>query len=68
MPDEVKHGTHRRISDENLERMKDIGRMGDSVNKLIGKLLDIVEDLDRCLEGEEPETEKLQKLKRKWTK
>lgn len=68
MSDEVKrkkYGTHRRISDTNLERIKNVGRMGDSVNTAIGKLLDQVEDINRCLEGKEPRTDEIKKLMRK---
>ena len=39
-----KYGKHERISDENLNRIKRIGKMGDTVNDVIGKLLDFYEE------------------------
>lgn len=61
-----KYGTHRRISDKNIERIKKLGNMGDSVNKVVGVLLDNIEDVDNCLNGNEPQTEKLKLLRKKW--
>jgi hypothetical protein len=61
-----KYGTHRRISDRNFERIKAVGHMGDSVNEVIGILLDNVEDIKRCVNGDAPQTEELGKLKFKW--
>lgn len=67
MTDEKKkYGTHRRISDKNLERIKAVGKMGDSVDNVVGMLLNKVEDINRCLEGDEPQTEELRQLKDKW--
>lgn len=62
-----KYGTHKRISNENIDRIKAIGQMGDSVNNVIGKLLDIYEDVDNCLAGDIPQTKKLMTLKETWS-
>lgn len=61
-----KYGTHRRISDINFTRINAVGKMGDSVNKAIGMLLDNTEDINRCIAGDTPQTEKLRQLQFKW--
>jgi hypothetical protein len=53
---------------ENLARLGDKGTCKDDRDSALKKLLDLDDDVNRCLEGEEPQTEKMQKLKRKWCK
>jgi hypothetical protein len=53
---------------ENIERLGKQGTSKDTLDMAFAKVLDIVEDVRRCMEGEEPHTEELQKLKRKWCK
>jgi hypothetical protein len=53
---------------ENIERLGNKGTSRDTLDDAFRKLLDQDDDIDRCLEGGEPQTEKLQKLKRRWCK
>lgn len=52
----------------NLKRLEDKGTCKDDRDSAFEKLLDLDDDVNRCIEGEEPQTEKMQKLKRKWCK
>ena len=53
---------------ENIERLGNTGTSKDNLDSAFCKLLDLHDDVNRCIEGEEPQTEKLQKLKEKWCK
>ncbi len=52
----------------NLNRLNKKGTCEDDKDSAFEKLLDLDDDVNRCLEGEEPQTEKMQRLKRKWYK
>lgn len=51
---------------ENLKRLEDKGTCKDDKDSAFRKLLDLDDDVNRCMEGEEPQTEKMKKLRRKW--
>jgi len=53
---------------ENLERLGNTGVTKFTLDDALEMLLDLDDDVQRCIEGEEPQTERLQKLKRKWCK
>ena len=53
---------------ENLERLGNTGVTKYTLDDALEMLLNLEDDIKRCLEGEEPTTEALIKLKRKWCK
>jgi len=58
-----------RFEDDNLRRLGKKGSSEDDSDSAFRKLLDQDDDIDRILIfGEEPQTEKLKLLKRKWIK
>jgi hypothetical protein len=57
-----------KVSPENLERIANVGRYGESFNDVLGRLLDLKEDIDRSIKPNEiisPETDELKELIRK---
>jgi len=53
----VKHTTQR-LEEETLDRVRNLGKMGDSFNGVINRLLDKIDDLeDQLREHEEVEAE-----------
>jgi len=64
---EKKKSPYQRISPKNMDRVEDgIGKFGESLNDVFGRLLDLAEDVKRCLSGDVPQTEELLKLKSRW--
>lgn len=57
-----------RFNPEHLVRLGKQGTAEDTLDSAFAKVLDIAEDVQRCIEGDEPQTEKIQKLKKKWCK
>lgn len=58
-----------RFDEENIRRLSTKGSSGDDADSAFKKLLDQDDDIDRILIfDEEPQTEKLKILKRKWKK
>lgn len=57
-----------RFDPDNIARLANQGIIGDTLDTAFKKVLDLAEDVQRSIEGEEPQTEKLQKLKNKWCK
>jgi hypothetical protein len=53
---------------ENIERLGNTGVTKYTLDDALKMLLDLDEDVQRCIEGGDPQTEKLKKLKRKWCK
>ena len=53
---------------ENIERLGNTGTSKDTLDTAFRKLLDLHDDVKRSIEGEEPHTEELKKLKSKWGK
>jgi hypothetical protein len=66
---EKKKSTFQRISLENMERVENgIGKFGESLDDVFGRLLDLTEDVKRCLAGDVPQTEELRELMYRWKK
>ncbi len=57
-----------RFNQENIDRLENTGVCKDELDDAFKRLLDLNDDVRRCIEGEEPQSEELKKLKRKWTK
>jgi hypothetical protein len=55
-----------RFSSGNIERLGNTGTSKDNLDSAFRKLLDLHEDVKRCLGGEEPQTEEMKKLRSKW--
>jgi hypothetical protein len=51
---------------ENIERLGNTGTSKDNLDSAFCKLLDLHDDVKQCLEGEEPQTEEMKKLRSKW--
>lgn len=51
---------------ENIARLGKKGTCEDDKDSAFKKLLDLDDDVERCLKGREPETEKLRELKELW--
>jgi hypothetical protein len=52
----------------NIQRLGKKGTCEDDKDSAFRKLLDLDDDVERCLRGNEPETEKIKELKEKWKK
>lgn len=57
-----------RFDPENLERLSNKGTSGDDADSAFKKLLDQDDDIDRILLGEEPQTDRLKLVVKKFTK
>ena len=53
---------------ENIKRLGQKGTCEDDKDSAFRKLLDLDDDVERCLKGKEPETAKLKELKERWEK
>lgn len=64
----VKQNPTQKVSKENMKRLKNgIGKYGETFDEIFGRFLDTEEDIERCLKFDNPQTEKLQKLKEMWS-
>ena len=52
----MKHTTQR-LEEETLDRVRNLGKMGDSFNGVINRLLDKIDDLEERLEEQRDEDE-----------
>jgi len=66
---EKKKSPYQRVSPENMDRVENgIGKFGESLNDVFGRLLDLAEDVKRCLAEDVPQTEELRELMYRWKK
>lgn len=67
MSDSKKTSSYQRVSQKNMDRIGNgIGKFGESFDDVLGRLLGEKEDINRCLKGDEPQTDDLRELKVKW--
>ena len=51
--------TTQRLEEETLDRVRDHGKMGDSFNRVLNKLLDEIDDLKHRLDEQEKDIDEL---------
>ncbi len=52
----MKHTTQR-LEEETLDRVRNLGKMGDSFNGVINRLLDKIDDLEEKIAGQDAENQ-----------
>ena len=71
MSEAKKRSPYQRVSDENMERIVIIGKYGESFDDVLGRLLDVYEDVTNCIKSHEgnqimkPQTDEIKELMRR---